>query len=157
MSSLKVRISIEVPNLSKEVSIEAITEEINAYVEKLEENINIHDLSDWSLVLAINLKSSNAIGIAKKISKYTSQEYIEANISIPIPSKDEAPYSEVRVPDEAFVKKVNEKWTHPLEPAYEKYSSLEEYIVKSAARAIDYLFEIGVKFNKKIIKINTNK
>ncbi len=87
MSSLKVRISIEVPNLSKEVSIEAITEEINAYVEKLEENINIHDLSDWSFVLAINLKSSNAIGIAKKISKYTSQEYIEANISIPIPRR----------------------------------------------------------------------
>lgn len=151
MSFLKVRTSIEIPNLSKEVNIEKVSEKINHQVEKLQEKINVVDLGDWSLVLAINLKSSDAIGVAKRISKYSSQKYIEANISIPIPDKTEASYSGVRIPDEAFVKKIDEKWTHPIPPLYENYSSLEDYIFCSAKIAIDFLFEKGVKFDKKSI------
>lgn len=150
----KVRISfqIEIPNLDEDIDItSSIRKEINDYIKRLIPQINIVDLEDWNLLICINIRSTNGIGVFKRVSRYPSDKEFEITISLTIPNEDEAIYGLSKV-KEGFYFPLNEKKFYLLEPNFKNYSNLYQYILESSKRAIDLAFNQGFTCNGKRIK-----
>jgi hypothetical protein len=142
---------IEVPRLDKNVNIRAIWLELNSYIKALEPRINIQDLGDWRFLINVLAQRTDAIGIAKRIARYPSDKEYVIYISTPIPDDDQAAYG-LSCVKEAFFKKTNEKYSYILEPNFDSYSNLHQYILESSKRAIDLAFTHGFTCNGKKIK-----
>ena len=149
----KIRVSMprEVPRLDENVDIRSIWLEINSYVKTFEHRINIQDLEDWRLLINVLAQRTNAIGIAKRVARFPSDKEYAIYMSIPIPDDEQATYGLSNV-KEAFFKEKNEKYSYILEPDFDSYGDLYQYILESAKRAIDLFFTQGFICNGKRIK-----
>lgn len=148
---VRVLLPIEIPNLDKDVDISSIEQELNNYVKGLLPQINVIDLGDWNLLILINIRSTNGIGVFKRAGRYPSDKEFEISISLAIPNEDEAIYGLSKV-KEGFYFPLNEKKFYLLEPNFKNYSNLYEYVLDSAKRAIDLAFNQGFTCNGKRIK-----
>jgi len=122
--------------------------ELNSYIKTLEPKISIHNLGDWKFLINIMMQRSNAIGISKRTARYPSDKEFEIYISIPIPDDVQVAYG-VACVREAFFKGGNEKYSYILEPNYEKFDNLYDYILESSKLAIDVAFTKGFTCNGK--------
>lgn len=148
---VRVLLPIEIPNLDKDVDISSIEQELNNYVKGLLPQINVIDLGDWNLLILINIRSTNGIGVFKRAGRYPSDKEFEISISLAIPNEDEAIYGLSKV-KEGFYFPLNEKKFYLLEPNFKNYSNLYEYVLDSSKRAIDLAFNQGFTCNGKRIK-----
>lgn len=148
---VRVLMSIEVPRLDKNVDIRAIWLELNSYIKALKPRINFQDLGDWQLLINMLAQRTNAIGVAKRIARFPSDKEYVIYMSTPIPDDDQATYGLPCV-KEALFKEKNEKYSHILEPDFDSYSNLHQYILDSSKRAIDLAFIHGFTCNGKKIK-----
>jgi hypothetical protein len=148
---IRALIGSEVPNLHVEVELEPISQEINAYIETLLSRINIQDLNDWRLLINVIAQRTDAIGVAKRSLRYISNKEFEIFISVPIPDNNQATYGLPNV-KKAFLKPYNEKYSYILEPNFDSYDNLPQYIIESSKRAIDLAFTYGFTCNGKKIK-----
>lgn len=148
---IRVLMPTEIPRIREEVEIDSIREELNHYVQTLITHINLQDLDDWRLLINVMAQSADAIGVAKRIARYPSDKEFAIYIGIPIPDNDQIAYGLPSV-KEAFFKADNEKYSYILEPEFENYSNLYQYILESAKRAIDLAFNKGFTCNGKKIK-----
>ena len=114
---IKVLMSIEIPSLDNYVDTESIKREINNYVKIIIADVNIQDLDDWNLLISANSRSTNKIGLFKRIVRYPSDK--EFVVSIPIPNDDEASYG-LSVVKKAFYRALNDKGFYALNPNFKE-------------------------------------
>lgn len=148
---VRVLFQIEIPNLDEDINTSSIRKELNDYIKGFIPQINIVDLGDWNLLILINIRSTNGIGVFKRARRYPSDKEFEFCISLTIPNEDEAIYGLSKVKD-GFYFPLNEKNFYLLEPNFKNYSNLYEYVLDSSKRAIDLAFNQGFTCNGKRIK-----
>lgn len=124
---------------------------LGIFLRKINSSGNIIDLEDWNLLILINIRSTNGIGVFKRARRYPSDKEFEISISLTIPNEDEAIYGLSKVKD-GFYFPLNEKKFYLLEPNFKNYSNLYEYVLDSSKRAIDLAFKQGFTCNGKRIK-----
>ena len=152
---VKVCLQVEIPRLREDVDIDSVREELNEYVKSVISEINVADLEDWRLLIRVTLRSTNGIGVFKRAMRYPSDKEFEFSISVAIPNEKEASYGVSKKVEEAFYVPLNDKNFYVLEPNFENYSSLCEYILESSKLAIRLAFTKGIRCNgKKIIFLN---
>ena len=151
---VRVLMPIEVPHLDKNVDIRSIWLELNTYIKSLEHRINLQDFGDWRLLINVLAQRTNAIGVAKRVARYPSDKEYAIYMSMPIPDDGQVTYGLSSV-KEAFFKEKNEKYSYILEPDFDSYDNLYQYILESSKRAIDLAFTHGFTCNGKKIKFQT--
>ena len=148
---VRVLMPIEIPRLDNDVDIESIKKELNNYIKTLVQNVNIQDLGDWNLLISVVSRSTNKIGVFKRVKRYPSDKEFEISISVPIPNDEQAKYGLTKVKDSYYLP-LNVSNFHALNPNIEDYSNLYQYILESSKRAIELAFIHGFTCNgKKII------
>jgi len=156
MEEKKVRISMsmEIPDIREFADIDVIRKRLTEHVHSIFPGINIEDLSGWTLRFYINLTCTNFVGIAKQLRRYPSDEEYEIFIAIAIPDNAQAIYGMPPAEDGriGYFHPVNEKYVHILDPDYEKYDSLDQYIIGAAIKAINVGFTKGFTCKGKKIK-----
>ena len=150
-----VLISSEIPELGELDLLRSICRELNGYMEDYNNQINLDNLGDWKLLIQINLRNTNGIGIFKRTKRFPSNKEFEISISIPVPNLEEARYgisdmTGIYIP-------LNIKNFYILSPCFSKYDNLYHYILESAKQAIDAAFTYGFTCNGKRIKKKTNE
>ncbi len=148
---VRVLMPIEILNLDKDVDTTAVWRELNDYVKVLVPQINIQDCGDWKLLVLVNMRATNGIGFYKRSRRYPSDKEFEISISIPIPNNDQAPYGLSKV-KESYYLPLNDKNFYILEPQFENYDNLYQYILEGSKCAIDLAFTHGFTCNGKKIK-----
>jgi hypothetical protein len=84
--------------------------------------------------------------------RYPSDKEFEFSISVAIPNEKDASYGVSKKVEEAFYVPLNNNNFYVLEPNFENYSNLYEYILESSKLAIHLAFTKGISCNgKKII------
>ena len=151
-NQVAVTISTEIPELCEGLDqLRKITHELNAYIEVYKNKINLNDLTDWKLLIWINLRNTNGIGIFKRARRSPSDKEFQISISITLPNSEDACYgisnmTGVYVP-------LNVKNFHVLDPCFNEYDNLHSYIFESAIQAINTAFTYGFTCNGKRIKV----
>jgi hypothetical protein len=148
---IRVLMPIEIPNLDEDVDMTSIWRELNDYVKILTSQINIQDLGEWYLLILVNSRSTNGIGVFKRSRRYPSDKEFEISISISIPDEEQAHYGLAKVKEELSTP-LNDKNFYILNPDFENYHNLYQYILESSKRAIDLAFTQGFTCNGKKIK-----
>jgi hypothetical protein len=148
---IRVLMPIEVPRLDEDVDIHSIWIELNTYVKALEHIINLQDVGDWRLLINVLAQRTDAISIAKRVARFPSDKEYVIYMSTPIPDDDQAAYGLPSV-KEAFFKEKSEKYSYILDPDFDSYDNLYQYILESSKRAIDFAFTHGFTCNSKKIK-----
>ena len=69
-----VLISSEIPELGELDLLRSIYRELNGYMEDYNNQINLDDLGDWKLLIQINLRNTNGIGIFKRAKRFPSNK-----------------------------------------------------------------------------------
>jgi len=152
----RVRMAIEVPGLGDFVDINSISKKINTYLESVPPRINTEDLWGWGLIFRINAFCIDSIAIYKKMwTNVNGKEYI-IPIAIPLPDNTQAAYG--MPPGEngrsgCFLP-VESDHFHALDPEYDQYVDLEQYIVASAIKAIDFGLNKGFPRDGKEIEFS---
>ena len=106
---------IEIPRLDNDVDIESIKKELNNYIKTLVQNVNIQDLGDWNLLISVVSRSTNKIGVFKRVKRYPSDKEFEISISVPIPNDEQAKYGLTKVKDSYYLP-LNDSNFHALNP-----------------------------------------
>jgi len=153
---LTVGMSTDFPGLRKFADMGSIYKKITTYIESILPRINLEDLSGWKLTLGIDYMCTDFISIPKKLRQYPSSRAYTIFIHIPIPLIDScipsrtpdnmnAPYGIPRREDEPieYFELARSNRYHLLKPEYDKYDNLEQYIIASAIKAIDFGFSKG--------------
>lgn len=148
---MRVLTPIEIPKLGEYVDMSFIRQELNNYTNEIIEGINIQDLGDWKLLIAITSRATNGVGVFKRVKRYPSNKEFEVSISIPIPNEKQAPYG-ISNANDAFYLELNDKNFYILEPKFESYNTLSQYLIKSSKLAMDLAFMNGFTCNGKKIK-----
>jgi len=142
-----------VPRIDDFADIFSIEKKINTYVESILPRINMEDLSGWRLLLHINSVCTDFIGVFKKFWRYPSDKEYVISIAIPIPNNTQALYGMPpgKKGRNAFFNSIRGNQSHLLDPEYDKYDNLDQYILASAIKAIDLGFTKGFTcYGKKI-------
>ncbi|KXU36034.1 hypothetical protein AXK12_04210 [Cephaloticoccus capnophilus] len=146
--------SIKVPGLGNSADMDSIEKKINTYIESISPGISIEDLSGWRVTFDINSFCTDLIAIYKKFWGYPSDREYVISIAIPLPDNTQAPYG--MPPGEngrsGSFPPVESDHFYPLAPEYDKYASLEQYIIVSAIKAIDFGLTKGFTCDGKEIK-----
>jgi len=153
VKQVSVRMSISVPRLSSFVDLSSIERKITTYVKSILPRINMEDLSGWRLDFDINPVCSDFIATYKKFFRYPSDREYVISIGIPIPDNTQAPYGIPPGRDGtiAFFYSVKGNHSHLLDPEYDQYDNLDQYILAAAIKAIDLGFTKGFTcYGKKI-------
>jgi len=148
-----VNMQIEVIGPLNLAGVVSIKKEIATYVESILPRINMEDLSGWRLTFFINYLCTDFIGVYKKFVRYPSDRECEVSIAIAIPDNTQAPYG--LPPGKhgtiGFFHSGESKHCHLLDPEYDKYDNLDQYVLASAIKAIDFGFTKGFTcYGKKI-------
>ena len=125
---VKVCLQVEIPRLREDVNIDSVREELNEYVKSIIWGINIADLEEWKLLIRVTLRATNGIGVFKRAMRYPSDKEFEFSISVAIPNEKEVSYGVSKKVEEAFYVPLNNNNFYVLEPNFENYSNLYEYI-----------------------------
>jgi len=146
--------SVEVVNLDSFFGRNEFKKKISRHIYSILPNINTEDLSGWSLQFHINFMCTNFVAISKQLRRYPSDTQYEVPILIAIPDNTQVQYG---MPPAAhgrvgFFRAQNEKYVHLLEPEYEKYENMDQYIEVSAIKAINLGFTRGFTCKGKKIK-----
>ena len=149
--NVKVSLQTEIPRLSEDVDIDSVREGLNEYVKSIISRINVADLEDWRLLIRITLRSTNGIGVFKRAMRDPSDKEFEFSITVTIPNEKGALYGVSKKVKEAFYVPLNDKNFYVLEPNFENYSNLYEYILESTKLAIHLAFTKGISCNGKRI------
>ncbi len=156
MNTVKRRISfyIGIGQLDEELDDEPICDKLNLYYNKISKTLNEGDLDGWKLNFLIVLRPTNAIGIAKRVTRYPSDKEVVASLVIPIPDPEQSDYGSKGVgdPSRSRYMPLDEKNFRALDPYYEKYTNLGDYVMESSKRAINEAFKLGFSVNGKKIK-----
>lgn len=152
---IRVLVGCEIPGFSGEVDLFSIDEELNSYTKTIMSFLNINDLNDWSILISVVLRSTNGIGIYKRIKRYPSDKEFEISISVTVPDDKQAVYGFYGV-REGFYLPMDETKFYFLHPNFEEYNSLQDYILSSAKNAIALSFQHGFTCNGKKIKSQDN-
>ena len=148
---IKVLLQIEIPQLIKSIDIASIRHRLNEQVKSLTPRINIQDLKDWKLLIWVAFRSTDGIGVYKRVRRYPSDKELECSISVAIPDDNQVSYGLSKV-KEAFYLPLNDKSFYQLAPNFEHYTNLYEYVLESSKLAIDLAFTTGITCNGKKIK-----
>jgi len=144
---------IAVPRLGNFANISSIENEIAAYVESILPRINMEDLSGWRLNFDVTYACTDFIGVYRKFLRYPSDREYEILIAIPIPDNTQAPYG-LPLGKHGTIgsfRPARSDRSHILEPEYDKYDNLDQYILAAAIKAIDLGFTKGFTcYGKKI-------
>lgn len=151
VEKVRVLMPIEIPRLYEDVDIRSIWLKLNTYIKALESKINLHDLGNWHLLINVLAQRTDAIGVAKRITRFPSDKEYAIYMSISIPDDEQATYGLSSV-KEAFFKEKNEKYSYIIEPDFVSCNNLYQYILESSKRAIDMAFTHGFTCNGKKIK-----
>jgi len=146
--------SINVPGLDDFVVMDSIGKEINTYIESILPEIDLEDLSGWRLTFDIDSFCTDVIAIYKKFWWYPSDREYVISIAIPIPDNTQAPYGMLSGTNGRVgrFRPVESNHFYALDPEYPKYFSLEQYILASAIKAIDFGLAKGFACGAKKIK-----
>ncbi|WP_082782624.1 Imm9 family immunity protein [Cephaloticoccus capnophilus] len=151
---VRERMPIEVPRLGDFADISSINKKINTYVDSILPRINTEVLSGWRLFLLTNYACTDFIGVDKELKQYAPVREYGVSITIPIPDNTQAPYGVL--PDKdgkiGHFHPGKSKYSHLLDPEYDKYVNLEQYIIAAAIKAIDFGFTKGFNCDGKEIK-----
>jgi len=153
VKQVMVKMPISVPGLRNFADMDSIDKKITAYIKSVLPRINIEDLSGWRLLLQINSACTDFIAIYKKFFRYPSDREYVISIGIPIPDNTQAPYGMPPAEDGriGYFCSVIGRQSHLLDPEYDKYDNLDQYILESARKAIDLGFTKGFTcYGKKI-------
>ncbi|WP_071783306.1 Imm9 family immunity protein [Leminorella grimontii] len=150
---IRVLTPCEIPGLANEVDLFSINKALNSYVETILASINIRDLGDWSILISVTSRSTNGIGVYKRIRRYPSDKEFEISISLTIPDDKQAEYGSSRV-NEGFYLPLDDKKFYILPPDFDGYNCLWDYIFCSAKHAIDLAFQHGFTCNGEKIEFN---
>jgi len=148
---ISVLMPYEIPCLDQDVNIDSIEQELNNHIKTIITNINIQDLEEWKLLIAITSRSTSGIGVFKRIKRYTSDKEFEISISIPIPNDKQASYGLSKVNDAFYIALDDEKF-YTLEPNFDNHETLSQYLYVSSKAAINLAFTYGFMCNGKKIK-----
>ena len=146
VAKIGVLISSEIPQLNEIVDLRRLYFELNQHIAILASHINLHDLGEWKLLVSINYRNTDKIGIFKRLKRFSSDKEYEISISIPIPDKRKAIYGIAQV-DTSFYSQITESLFYSLEPAYDKYLDLSTYMKDSAKSSILFILKQGFKCN----------
>jgi len=149
-----ITMSLEIPGIREFSDIELIKKEINEHIHAIFSRINIEDLSEWNLKFYINLTCTDFVGISRQLRRYPSYMQYEIIVAIAIPDNTQATYGMQPAEDGriGYFHPANEKYVHILDPDYEKYDSLDQYIIGAAIKAINVGFTKGFTCQGKKIK-----
>jgi hypothetical protein len=149
---LKVFINHEIGGASIMVDENSIRNKLIDHMKSLVPRVNFNDLNGWALTVTVLLQSKDAVSVAKRAARFPSDEEFGIYISIPIPNKKQAPYGIVDINERSFFKPVDKKWSYSIDPQFNNYDNLGDYIFQSTVMAIDFIFARGFTCNGKKIK-----
>jgi hypothetical protein len=136
---IRVITPMQVSNLDRDINMTACLQELNRYVETLSSRINLQDLGDWRLLVSVLSLATNRIGVFKQVRRYPSDKEFEIPAFIPIPNNDQASYGLNKVKKDIYTP-LDEKKYYILDPHYENYDDLYDYMLESSKLAIDLAF-----------------
>jgi len=134
-----------VPRLDDFADMSSIYKKIDTYIKSILPRINIKDLSEWKLTVGIDHVCAECISILKKLGPYPSHKEYVTLLAIPIPDDRQAPYGMPRSEDEPIepLELKRKSDFHLLDPEYDKYADLNQYILASTIKAIELGFTKG--------------
>jgi len=154
VEQVKITKYIGVPGLLGFADVFLIEEKITTYVDSILPRINLEDLSGWRLSFDIGYLCTDLIGVYKKFLRYPSDREYVISIGIPIPDNTQAPYGMPTGTNgkiSLFYRSISGKHNHLLDPEYDQYADLEQYILASVIKAIDLGLSKGFTcYGKKI-------
>jgi len=150
-AKIRVSLAIQVSSLDKDVDIKTIRQELNNYVQPLSQRINLQDLGEWRLLILVVYRPTSGIGVFKRAKRYPSDKEFEISMSVSIPNEEQAPYGLAKARNSYYIP-LNDKNFCILNPHFENYHNLYQYILESSKRVIDLAFTHGVTCNGKKIK-----
>jgi len=153
VKQIGISMGIQVPGALKFADVFSINKKIATYIESILPRINMEDLSGWRLNFDVTYACTDFIGVYKKFLRYPSDREHEILIAIPIPDNTQALYG---IPPGkhgtigSFRPAISNR-SHLLDPEYDKYDNLDQYILAAAIKAIDLGFSKGFTcYGKKI-------
>jgi len=151
---VSITMSLEVPDVWEFADTDLVEKELTKYIHSILPRINLEDLSGWHLKFYINLTCTDFVGIAKQLRRYPSYTEYEVFVAIAIPDNSQVTYGMPPAEDGriGYFHPGNAKYVHLLDPEYEKYNSLYQYILESAIKAINVGFTKGFTCRGKKIK-----
>lgn len=148
---IKILMAIEIPGLFTLLDMSSMHQELDTYIENYSNLINISDLEDWKLLIFVNLRNTNGIGIFKRARRYPSEKEFDISISMTVPDFQEAHYGISN--KNGFYVPLDDKKFYILQPYFAKYDDLHHYILETAKQAVDAAFTYGFTCNgKRIMK-----
>lgn len=159
MGTVKRRVSfyIGIGQLRQELDDEPICARLDAYYDELSKKINADGLKDWMLSVLIVLRPCDAIGIAKRVTRYPSDKEAVVSLIVPIPTPEQAGYGSKYAGDPQYSRyaPLDPKGFRALDPDYGKFRDLADYVFESARRAMDEAFRLGFSVNGSKIRLRT--
>ncbi|MEB0326067.1 Imm9 family immunity protein [Citrobacter portucalensis] len=152
---IRVLIGCEIPDLMNTTDLFSIGKELNSYIKQTLPLVNVYDLYDWSILISVNLRATNGIGVYKRIKRYPSDKEFEISISINIPDNKQINYGSSKV-ENGFYLPLDDNKFYIIHPNYDDYRCLRDYIYYSAKSAIILAFQNGFTCNGKKIKFQKN-
>jgi len=153
VKQVNVTMGIEVIGLLNFADVFSINKKIAAYVKSILPRVNMEDLSGWRLSFNVTYRCTDFIAIYKKFLRYPSDREYVISFSIPIPDNTQAPYGMPPAGDGriGYFHPGRSSNSHLLDPEYDKYDNLDQYILASAIKVIDLGFSKGFTcYGKKI-------
>ncbi|EDQ7228056.1 hypothetical protein XL92_001454 [Salmonella enterica subsp. enterica] len=148
---IRVLMGCEIPELMDLTDLFSIEKELNFHMKTISPLINLRDLNDWSILIYIVLRSTNGIGIYKRIKRHYSNKEFEISISMTIPDDGQIEYGTSKVKEGFYLPMVGELF-YFLKPNFNEYHCLRDYILCSAKSAIELAFQNGFTCNGKKLK-----
>ncbi|MBB6579524.1 hypothetical protein HNP33_003637 [Comamonas odontotermitis] len=142
----------QIPNFQDDIDFDEVEAKINEFIQEIAPRLNLQDIKDWRILINILYRVTDEIGVFKRITRYPSDKEFQLSISIPIPNESQAIYGLSKIKNYSLTPLTANFYS--LKPNFEKYSTMEEFILKSSAAAISFAFENGVSCNGKKIRFN---
>jgi transcriptional antiterminator len=151
---VKLLIHSEIPGLGDKVEIESIRRKLIDHLSEITPRINLDHLNHWALLISICMRSTSGIGVFKRAARYPSEKEFEVSISMTVPDSDQATYGLPNVKT-GFFQPLNERSFHLMQPVFEQYDNLNDYIFESAKAAINEGFRHGFTCNAQRIRFQS--
>ena len=143
-STIRVLMPTEVPGVCDHADYPALEVALERHVDTLRSRLDLDVLAGWLLTLWINSRSTDGIGVSKRVRRYPSACEFVISISVPVPDSEQVSWGVGPPARPPFFHPLDAKHFWMLAPQFERYDSLAAFVLDASRQAIELAFTKGM-------------